>query len=612
MTLVRSDAWASSADLSWFGTARTQWSHLATPVADAASEQRTVVERLSCAWEGAMADSYLDYAPTVAGDLDRLEQMADAVRAVLTRVETRVSTLEADLQASYARAGAGATSVTRFAGTVIFHAEDDDDLTAVDTEHARAIELVDEAERELSELVRGLRSVVSDAEELSDRWSGPADGSPLWDAPEDVGFDVQVTSLDGTTVVTTGVGDDTVVVEVDPDTGETVLTITTPEGTQEVRIPAGEEVVINTGGGADEITVPAGTVVHVRLVTGAGDDTISAHGSDGSIEAFTGAGDDIVETGDGHDFIDAGAGHDYVDGSGGDDRIFGGEGSDVLYGMGGEDIISGGAGHDYLEGGRGDDELFGGAGDDILSGGFGDDFGHGGAGDDTIFAGSGDDTFHGGSGLDRATGEEGDTFTSTLPPVIIEIPAEEHYTRWLTFDVSGSPEFRERMLADLQMMASTETGQYMLEQQGRHYDESGFLGIGRTRVTIREAPGEAYASIGDMSVNIDPHYQMGPYSQEASAEGYVYMPPSLVLYHEFGHINQYRSQGGREHWLDDNGDRLTTSEGNGQYLIEMQNVGIDWSAHYDEVPEADGANYDFRLTENGFRDEFGIPYRERY
>lgn len=208
----------------------------------------------------------------------------------------------------------------------------------------------------------------------------------------------------------------------------------------------------------------------------------------------------------------------------------------------------------------------------------------------------------------------GDVFTGTRPAVIVEIPAEEHYTRWLTFDVSGSPEFRERILADLQMMASTETGQYMLEQQGQHYDDTGFLGtgIGRTRVTIREAPGSASASIGDMSVNMDPHYKMSPYSQEATAEGYVYMPPSLVLYHEFGHINQYRSQGGRDHWLDDNGNKLTTSEGNNQYLIEMQNVGIDWSDHYDEVPEADGANYDFRLTENGFREEFGIPFRDRY
>lgn len=612
MTLVRSDVWVSSADLGWFTTARSQWSSLGSPAGGAASDQRTVVDRLSCAWEGAMAESYLGYAPTVAADLDRLQEMAEAVRSVLSQVESRVRDLETDLRGSYARAGTGATSVTRLPGVVVFTAEDDEDLTAVDTEHARALELVDQAEGELSELVRGLRTVISDAEDMAGRWAGPAGGSPLWDAPKDVGFDVQVTSLDGTTVVTTGVGDDTVVVEIDPDTGETVLTITTPEGTQEVRIPAGEEVVINTGGGADTITVPEGTVVHVRLVTGAGNDTVAGHGSDGSIEAFTGAGDDVVETGDGHDFVDAGAGHDYVDGSGGDDRIFGGEGSDVLYGMGGDDIISGGDGHDYLEGARGDDELFGGAGDDILSGGFGDDRGHGGSGDDTLYAGDGSDTFHGGSGLDKATGTDGDTFTSTLPPVIIEIPAEEHYTRWLSFDVSGSPEFRERILADLQMMASSETGQFMLEEQGRHYDESGFLGMGRTRVTIREDPGNAFASIGDMSVNVDPHLLVGIISQEASDEGYVHMPPSLVLYHEFGHINQYRSQGGRDHWLDDNGNKLETSPGNSQYLIEMQNVGLDWSAHYDEVPEADGANYDFRLTENGFREEFGIPFRDRY
>ncbi|WP_192498742.1 M91 family zinc metallopeptidase [Ornithinimicrobium pratense] len=104
---------------------------------------------------------------------------------------------------------------------------------------------------------------------------------------------------------------------------------------------------------------------------------------------------------------------------------------------------------------------------------------------------------------------------------------------------------------------------------------------------------------------------VGVTSERASDAGYVHRPPSLVLHHELGHINQYRSQGGRDHWLDDDGNKLETP-GNSQYLIEMQNVDLDWSAHYDEVPEADGANYDFRLTEIGFREELGIPSRDRY
>ncbi|WP_022925274.1 M91 family zinc metallopeptidase [Serinicoccus marinus] len=611
------DVWDLEAEDGWLVDARGRFSSLASTLTGQATAVSTTREGLAEHWEGASAESYLGYAPRLKAALDDAGTQAGKIEQVLQQIDTDLDTAQNDLDSSYVRASGACSSASRSGGSVTFSWPDDADRPGeIATEQGRARTIVGDLRETLGTRASSLDSVGQRARAIANAWAGPAEGTPDWDPPEDESYGPMQTTLGDTTTVTTGKGDDTITVTVDPDTGETVLTVTYYTDTQcvveEVRIPAGQEVVINTGGGSDTITVPAGTDVDLRFSGGEGEDTVSAQEAEGDIEAFGGESADTLELGSGSDTVHGGADDDDVDSGGGDDRVFGGLGNDILYGMGGEDVVSGGEGNDYLEGATGDDQLFAGQGDDIVSGGSGDDTGHGGAGDDTMYAGSGTDSFTGGQGTDKVTGEDHDTMDGEQR-ITIEIPSEEHYTRWLEFEVDGSDAFQQRILADLQMMASSETGQTMLEAQGRHYDESGFLGMGKDKVVIREFDEQnGYASHGapgDYSITINPDYQ-GSINNSTDPNGWSGKPPVVVLFHEMGHINQFRSQGGgSEHWTDPaTGERYVDE--NGQPLIERQNVGLDWDTSV--VPEGNGDDYDFDLTENGFRDEIGVPRREWY
>lgn len=615
------DVWDLDADTGWLLTARTQLTSFATTLGDAATTVSTTRDDLAEHWEGDRADSYLAYAPTLTTALNGANDQASALQQVLTDIDADVEGAQNDLDSSFVRASGACTGTLRLFGSVTFTWSDDEDQPSeIAAEQGRAQGVREDLRRTLDNRASTLDAVAQRCTEIGDAWAGPAEGIPAWDYPTGESYGIMQTTLGDTTTVTTGSGNDTIEVTTDPETGETVLTVSHYTESQcvveEVRIPAGQDVVINTGGGSDTITVPAGTDVGLRFSGGQGDDTVSAQGATGDIEAFGGEGADTIELGSGADTVHGGGGDDYVDSGAGDDRVFGGLGNDILYGMDGQDVITGGEGNDYLEGAAGDDQLFAGQGDDIVSGGFGDDTGHGGAGDDTMYAGSGTDSFTGGQGDDTLTGEDHDTMEGEQR-ITIEIPSEEHYTRWLEFEVDGSEAFKQRMLADLQMMASSEAGQEMLEAQGRHYDESGFLGMGKDKVVLREFDERnGYASPDGYIVTINPDYQ-GGINNTTDPDGWTGKPPIVVLFHELGHINQFRSQGGGSgHWWDpdainaegEKGDWIRDADG--QPLIERQNVGLPWDT--DIVPEADGEDYDFDLTENGFRDEIGIPRREWY
>lgn len=622
--VTRDDVWRLGAEESWLITAGRGWTSLATALGDADEKLRGCRRRLTADWEGSRAESYLGYAPSLAGDLSATSQMATDVQGVLTDLHGAVAEAEGRLASSYGRACVGTTNVFRFAGTVTFFGTEDEDPPNVDTEYAVAQGIVEE----LRETVRGkagrLRTIAGSAQDVADAWSGPANGDPKWDAPSGASYDVQQTTLGSTTTVTTGDGDDVVTVTIDPETGDTLISISSidPDACRvhELRIPAGQEVVINTGGGSDTIRVPEGVNTRLRFATGTGDDAVESQQATGGMEVFAGTGDDTVETGAGWDTIHGGAGDDYVDAGGGNDRVLGGDGNDILYGMGGNDRIHGGDGHDYLEGARGDDTLFGGLGDDIISGGFGDDTAHGGDGDDNLYAGAGADSFDAGRGNDKATAEDGDDVFGAERTVVVEIPSEEYYTKWLEFEADGSDAFKERILADLHMMASSETGQTMIEAQVAHYEASddGWFDFSKEKVTIVEFHEQNGVAVTDLTVKINPDYQ-GSIGNSTDPQGWSGKPPVVVLFHELGHINQYRSHDWQD-WYerDDDGNLVRDADGNlvkkqrspGQPLIEMQNVGLDWD--HDEVPGANGADYDWSLTENGFRDELDLPRRERY
>lgn len=470
------------------------------------------------------------------------------------------------LDSSYARAGAEAKSVSRSGGSVTFtpYDSDTDGLPAVHTEFTTAQGIVEETIEQVQDRGDQISQSAQVARTLKTTWAAAADGSdPGWDVPDGYTFDVQTTTLGSTTVVTTGDSNDRITVDVDPATGETVLTVASSSGTETVRIPAGQDVVINTGKGDDEIVVPDGTTVRLRFATGEGDDMIDAQGAEGDIEAFTGTGDDQVE------------------------------------------------------GAEGNDRLFGGADEDVISGGFGADRLWGGDGNDTIYAGGGDDVMDGQGGLaDQVFAEAYDQAPGGEHVVIVEIPAEEDYLRWLEFEVGGTEEFRARVLADLQMMASSPVGQKMLERMNQHYDESddGWFDFSKEKVTISQNSGDnnsaGYGGPTGFTVALDPTHMSQGYPMGYTDPDYDSTPPSVFFLHELGHINQYRS-GEDDGQFDDPTGRKPYSDGSP--LIERQNVGLPWD--YDSDPgtaEAIDPDYDFDYTENGFREELGIPPRNQY
>lgn len=239
-----------------------------------------------------------------------------------------------------------------------------------------------------------------------------------------------------------------------------------------------DATVVVTGAGDDVINVPgiadlidAGdgdNVVNVqfaqRVITGSGDDVISVTVSNGTLNCFSGDGDDSITSGSGSDTIDCGNGNDTVSSgalsdyitAGGDvttgvgaiidggeapdriqarfaRRIVGGDedgqfsGDTIVAGHcpdvdggGGNDIIRvgsdashpavvhGGDGNDHIFTGDGHDSIYGGAGKDTVHGGSGSDLISGGGGHDLLFGQGGKDRLYGGAGNDRLFGQGGD------------------------------------------------------------------------------------------------------------------------------------------------------------------------------------------------------------
>jgi hypothetical protein len=382
-------------------------------------------------------------------------------------------------------------------------------------------------------------------------------------------------------------GDDDISITVDPATGEQTVTINGVAHT----VPAGQEVVVRGGDGNDTITVPQGGGVSFTLIGSGGRDDLT--GGDGDDTLLGLDDDDNIDAGAGDDRVSGGEGQDYLNGQGGDDRVSGGEGRDTLYGLSGDDTLSGGAEQDYLEGGTGNDALSGGHGDDVLSGGDGDDTLHGGGGADVSYAGRGNDTTHGGTGSDTANGEAGDVDDGVESTVTIEIPDGLAGIR-----IEGSPEFVERVEADLQLLASSPEGQQMIADLQQHIED------GPDTLTIREYhnpadPDNSTASTDGTNSVINYNTRLDDFRGA---------PPVVVLYHEFAHVYDY---------MNDTFDSTTYSgddtTDHGIRQGERQATGLPIDHDHDpSTPEVIDPDHDFGLTENGLRDEMGLPDREHY
>jgi hypothetical protein len=177
--------------------------------------------------------------------------------------------------------------------------------------------------------------------------------------------------------ISTGVGDDSLTLEIDHFVyygSDAMISVDGGIGRDSLEISGSEEpVTFFLNEGSVEI---AGGVVEFEgfevLIGTSQNDRFS--GLVKGIELSGGDGNDVFQV----DLLDG----IRVEGGGGDDffhilsgigTIFGGEGDDFVLAVNSSNAIYGGAGDDFLKGGSGDDRISGGSGNDTLTGGLGAD-----------------------------------------------------------------------------------------------------------------------------------------------------------------------------------------------------------------------------------------------
>lgn len=452
------------------------------------------------------------------------------------------------------------------------------------------------------------RKIDGSAENAGERTQrSTPDGKPIVVDPLHSGNGVDIarerTVADGSyvssdqLVLTTGARDDVIGVK-QRDDG--TLDVNVNGENFEVKLDQGQELTIRAGAGDDVIEVAPNVKVNIVVEGGAGDDSIT-----------TGGGDDRIDGGAGNDTIFSGAGRDDVFGNTGNDVITGGEGVNILHGGDGDDEITAGSGTNFVEAGAGDDTVHGGGSSDILSGGTGNDRIVVGNGDSRVYAGAGDDTVENAGTNATVYAEVGDLVNAatnakpTVVNVVIDAAAGQ------TIKVEGSEGFVQRIQAELDFLRASPVGQQMLAEFDRAADVKGNV------VTIKELANEqnGYAQTfsgdadirngragagGNVDISYNPSFHMD-----------AFPAPVVVLYHEMSHAyngvngtfqpGTYRGEG------PDSG-RVPNAE--------RQAVGLETSAapfDFDGDPStpATTANPD-HLTENGLREELGMPDRPSY
>lgn len=391
-----------------------------------------------------------------------------------------------------------------------------------------------------------------------------------------LGTEATVTKVGDQVIIDAGAGDDKIGVTQDAAGNVTVevngkkqsftgkdkdnLVIKAGEGNDTIAVDKNVTVKLTLEGGAgsDVIAVDKAVKINQEIDGGDGDDKITGGSGDDKIKG--GAGSDKIEAGEGNDEVDGGEGRDYINGSKGTDKLAGGAGNDVIYGGDDADEIDGGDGDDYLEGSKGNDTITGGKGKDILSGGMNDDTLKGGDGDDVIYAGEGKDSIFGEKGNNKIFSQTGDTDDSSAKGVkntVVTVDLSKAIGSKVI--VSGTPEFKERVEADIEMLRSSETGRKMLggmdnsgktltivqydslakAPQGKEKEYENMVTISRNQ--LLNNPDPKTKSV-DTWGHLDSKGNTG--SQDDAVIGYDVtvpllstddIPPSLGLYHEMTH-----------------------------------------------------------------------------
>lgn len=418
-------------------------------------------------------------------------------------------------------------------------------------------------------------------------------------------------TMDQIVIQATGADDDIQVSQRDDGS----LDVTINGQTTNIVLEPGQELAIRTGDGNDRVTVDAGVEANIDADLGNGDDTIHANG----------AGNDRIEAGDGSDTIVVSGGGpdggDYVDGGRGNDTIRAtGGGSNAVYGGRGSDDIEVDGDNNYVDAGRDDDRVRVDGNTNVVGGGRGDDRIES-KGDNTIYTGRGSDSVDVREGNATVYGQFGvfdfwnrdsvtvrDGATAAREQVDLSMVAQDP-----PVNVEGSQEFRDRVESDLDFLEASPAGQQMFDEFRRARADG-------NEVTISELQNERNGSaspqgdrgfIGEDSEGEGVGVRIN-YNAEHFKYGDDYHSPLITLYHEMSHAYNGVTGTYQPDQYDGPGNHVDDGVNN----RERQAVGLETSNDpydYDGNPLTPPTTHNpYDLTENGMRDEMGVPTRDSY
>ena len=592
---VSGPLWRLEADPALIDDAAQAWRYIGTRVREISEDVKNPADRLlGGGWTGTTADTFDEHRRTFLRDLYAEGDLADFAAGRLEHTAGTVRSAQNQLDGSWSHLVARVRASAESSGNVMLHPSDEAQVALVYGSIREAEAIRAELDDILLDDVVGLERIRREWQVIADALQATATGAAeAFILPPEATGTLVIRDGDNV-VINTGPGDDRVEVLVDPATGQQTVVVNGVASTY----PPGANITIRAGEGNDDVVVPSGTQVRVTLLGGGGDDEL--RGGGGADTILGGSGRDKVFAGGGDDRVSGGTDGDYLDGSGGNDILDGGLDDDTVYGLSGHDQISGGEGRDYLEGGTGNDTLDGGAGNDMISGGRGDDRMRGGTGDDAMYAGFGRDALDGGAGQDVSYSQSDDVAAGAERVVTVELTDAGS-----TIKIEGSPEFVERVQADIDMLRSSPRGQEMLAALDAR-QETGADGNPVTHaVTIREGnstfefsnpqPGMRGTS---SEVNYDP-------SLDHARDG---TPPVVGLYHELAH--SYDAL----HGTTDGGVHIDPATGR-PVSFNYERVATGLPVDHDGNPATPPQlhpDHPHDLTENALREELGYDRREDY
>ncbi|WP_191487241.1 M91 family zinc metallopeptidase [Pseudomonas sp. FEN] len=376
----------------------------------------------------------------------------------------------------------------------------------------------------------------------------------------------------------------------------------------------GQVIVLRTAGGNDNIRVDDNVKITVFIDSGTGDDRILCGAGFTKINA--GAGNDQVFTRSGASYIEAGDGDDIVSAQG--------SGPMTVYGGKGHDTLIGGEGACFMDGGQGDDLLLGGKGHNVLSGAEGNDQITAGPDRNTVYTGTGVDFIeHLGpkTQLFNAYAAAGPVPSSlqTAPGTIIAAKELDN----CGVIVDGTAEFQERVNDDLRLLLGSGNGRQLLEALGEARKKSA------VPVVVKELTAEENGMCFPNRPQPDNPFEDEYPFIENGREGIpikgctVYYDPSFLkgeitsivhLYHELCHAYNFVTgtifPGYGPDGVDADNVRQRVPN------AELQAVGLRVSSppfDFDRDPATPPLDSNPEaFSENGLRQEFGIPPRKQY